>query len=90
MSNKIKKNILVLATHSSYYIPRFLKIFLTSDMKKNNSRLVKNFSDFWTKYLVKDLENVITFNFSRAIWDPNRDLNASDLFKDTDFGLIKV
>jgi len=81
----MKKNILLLATHWSYYIPFFLRFFLNKSFKKNNDRLLKNFSDFWTKYLVLDFENKIICNFSRALWDPNRDIKAWDLFMDKDF-----
>ncbi len=86
----MNKNILILATHGSYYIPRFLNFFLKDEFKKYNNRLIKNYSDFATKYLVEDFENNIICNYSRALWDPNRDLEAPDLFRSTDFGWLDL
>lgn len=86
------KNILVLATHGSYYIPWYLKPFLKSSFKKDNYRLLKNFSDYATSYLLDDIDekNNFTCNFSRAIWDPNRDVISNDLFRDADFNNIEL
>jgi len=90
MNNKSEKNILILATHGSYYIPKFLRYFLKDEFKKYNDRLIKNYSDFATKYLVEDFDNTVICNYSRALWDPNRDLNALDLFRSTDFGWLEL
>ena len=86
----MKKNILILATHWSYYIPRVLRLFLKNDFKKGNDRLIKNYSDFATMFLVEDCENKIICNYSRALWDPNREINAPDLFRTTDFAWIDL
>ena len=88
----MKKNILVTFTHASYYVPFYMRIFMTNYMKKDNNRLLKNYSDFWTYFLSKNIpdENKVICNFSRSIWDPNRDLNNPDLFKDWDFNNIPV
>ena len=86
----MKKNILILFTHGSYYIPAFMKFFIRKEFRKNNSRLLKNFSDFWTKFLWENIENKIICNFSRALWDPNRNINAGDLFMEKDFNWVKI
>jgi N-formylglutamate amidohydrolase len=86
----MKKNILILATHWSYYIPFFLRFFLRDEFKKYNNRLIKNYSDFATKYLIEDFDNKIICNYSRALWDPNRDIDAPDLFRVTDFGWLDL
>ena len=86
----MRNNVLILATHASYYIPFFLKLFLRDDFKKNNDRLIKNYSDFATRNLVDGIENKVVCNYSRALWDPNRSLDAPDLFRDTDFWWIKI
>lgn len=88
----LQKNILILATHGTYFIPWYLKIFLTSYFKKYNYRLLKNFSDFATSYLLEDisLDNKIICHFSRALWDPNRNRDALDIFRGNDFNDIKI
>jgi hypothetical protein len=40
------KNILITFTHASYKVPFYLSPFLTDYMKKDDNRLLKNFSDF--------------------------------------------
>ena len=86
----MKSNILVLATHGDYYIPYFLRVFLKDEFKRYNYRLLKNFSDFWTKFLLKNCENKIICKYSRALWDPNRNIKDGDLFMDNDFWWIKI
>jgi len=86
----MKNNILILATHWGYYIPLFLKLFLKKDFKNNNNRLIKNYSDFGTKFLIEGMPNSIICNYSRALWDPNRSLDSDDLFRETDFWWIKI
>ena len=88
MNNKIELwNVLVTFTHASYYIPWYVIPFLSKDFKKNDYRLLKNFSDFATYYLSENIseKNKVVCDYSRAIWDPNRSLNNKDLFKKTDF-----
>ena len=41
------KNILVILSHASYFIPDDLKYNLNNYMKSNDNRLLKNFSDFY-------------------------------------------
>ncbi len=93
MKNKIELwNILLTFTHWSYDLPFYVKAFLSEDFKKNNYRLLKNFSDYATRYLWDNifLDNKIICDYSRTIWDPNRDLDNPDLFKKTDFNNIEV
>ena len=86
------KNTLVTFTHASYYVPFYLRPFLSSNMKRDNNRLLKNFSDFATFYLSEGIDerNKVICNFSRSIWDPNRGLDSHDLFRENDFNNIKV
>ena len=89
----IPKNILILATHGSYYIPPYLKILLSSQFKKNNYRLLKNYSDFGTSKLISEKipkNQVIICNFSRALGDPNRERNSKELFRKYDFNSVKI
>ena len=86
----MKKNILIIATHGSYYIPFLLRLFLKNDFKKYNDRLIKNYSDFATTNLVEGIENKVVCHYSRALWDPHRSLDAPDLFRWTDFGWINL
>ena len=71
---------LVLATHASYHLPARLESNLLLD-----ERLTKNFSDYATKELVRDVEQKVVCSFSRAIGDPNRARDAKDVFRTTDF-----
>lgn len=90
---KFPKNILVILSHLSYWVPDKLKENLNDSMKMYDCRLLKNFSDWWTKFLISEeipKNQIIEVNFSRAIWDPNRSRNALDIFRDTDFWWIKI
>jgi N-formylglutamate amidohydrolase len=88
----MKKNILITFTHASYKVPFYLRPFLTNYMKKDDNRLLKNFSDFWTYFLAENIpdENKVICDYSRALWDPNRDISAWDLFMDDDFNWTKI
>jgi hypothetical protein len=69
-SNYFPLNVIILATHGSYFIPDIVKDKLSKDFLNHNSRLLKNFSDFATQYLISDNipnEQKIIANFSRAI-----------------------
>lgn len=89
----IPENLLLLATHGSYYIPWYTKVFLSGEFKKDSYRLLKNFSDFSTKYLIPDIfpENQkVICGFSRTLGDPNRKRNSLELFRDRDFNNIRI
>jgi N-formylglutamate amidohydrolase len=90
---KFPENLLITITHGSYFIPTYLKFFLTKEFKNNNYRLLKNFSDFATRDIIptKISKNQIIYcNFSRALGDPNRKRTSNDLFREVDFNSIKV
>lgn len=90
------KNVLVTLTHWGYSLPEEAFESLASE----KIRLLKNFSDFWTTEMVKKswipVENIIIFEWSRAIWDPNRQIRtqkedddlpeAKKFIRQTDFG----
>jgi N-formylglutamate amidohydrolase len=61
-------------------------------MKKDDNRLLKNFSDFWTYFLAENIpdENKVICGFSRSIWDPNRDLDNTGLFRNWDFNNVPI
>ncbi|MDD5770195.1 MAG: N-formylglutamate amidohydrolase [Candidatus Gracilibacteria bacterium] len=87
------KNVLVLLSHASYFVPDEFRDNLEDYMKANNDRVLKNFSDFGTKFLISDeisKDQIIEVGFSRAIGDPNRARNAFDIFRETDFGGLKL
>ncbi len=89
----VPKNILILVTHGSYYIPSYLKILLSSQFKKNNYRLLKNYSDFGTSKLLSEKipkNQIIICNFSRALGDPNRERNSKESFRKYDFNSVKI
>ena len=76
-------NIVVLATHGSFFVPLELRARIAL-----SDRLLKNFSDFGTQYLLPDFvpaSQRVVASFSRALGDPNRAPHASDLFRETDF-----
>ena len=81
-------NILLLFTHGSYHVPWELRPYLTDSFRKNNLRLLKNFSDFGTSYLIPadfpEEQRVVCW-FSRAIGDPNRSSDHGHLFRSEDF-----
>ena len=85
-------NILVLATHGSWYVPWVIRPFLSREFRKDDYRLLKNFSDFATSELIRCVpeEQRISCWFSRAIGDPNRDARAKDVFRDQDFNGICI
>ena len=77
-------NVVVLATHGSFFVPSELQARLKID-----ERLLKNFSDFGTQYLLPDCvpeEQRVVAWFSRALGDPNRVIESEDIFRETDFG----
>jgi N-formylglutamate amidohydrolase len=86
-------NVLILLPHVSYFIPNDLYDNLEDNFKINDHRLLKNFSDWGTRFLISDkipTEQVIYAEFSRAIWDPNRARDRFDIFRETDFGWQKL
>ena len=90
---KIPKNILILATHGSYKIPKSLKKFLSSEFEKEDFRLLKNYSDFGTSKILSEKipkNQTIICNFSRALGDPNRERNSKELFREYDFNSVKI
>jgi N-formylglutamate amidohydrolase len=86
---KIPENLIVLATHGSHTSPEVLKRHIHPDF---NDRLQRNFSDFATTPLIKDIpegQRVIPVH-GRIAGDPNRAPDAPDLFRGTDFNGIPV
>lgn len=81
------KNLLVLATHASYFVPEELQENLLLD-----ERLLKNFSDYATANLLEKVpkESKVLCWFSRSIGDPNRNKQAHDLFREQDFNNNQV
>lgn len=86
--NEFPNNILILLSHASFWVPENISENLKDYMLSDDKRLLKNFSDWWTKFLISEKipkEQIIEVNFSRAIWDPNRARWAFDIFRDKDF-----
>lgn len=94
---------LVFLTHWSFAVNE--KIRRTTTLTKSQFlRLMQNFSDFWTRKMLKKSlipnENVICFPWSRAIWDPNREYKTEEedskvkiwnkFIRELDFNLQKI
>jgi hypothetical protein len=90
-SVKLPSNILVTVTHGSARVP--LKVFRhLSIYYQTSPRLLLNFSDYGTKYLVDKVPNTqkVVPKYGRIIGDPNRNITAPDIIRFEDFGGNKV
>ena len=79
-------NIIITAAHGSYKIP--LSIFpKLSSYYQTSPRLLLNFSDYGTKYLLEDVppEHQVIPQYGR-VGDPNRANDAPDVIRFNDFG----
>ena len=78
-------NILIMDTHGSREFPHFVKQYIHKDF---NDILIRNYSDYGTRFLTKDIpsNHLVYPKYSRLIGDPNRDPNASDFIRTEDFG----
>lgn len=80
-------NVIITASHGSYKIPIsvFSKLSLEYQM---SPRLLLNFSDYGTSYLVKEVpeKQKIIPRYGRLVGDPNRDKKSSDIIRFYDFG----
>ena len=88
---KLPSNILLTVTHGSARVP--LKIFRhLSIYYQTSPRLLLNFSDYGTKYLVEKVANdqKVIPKYGRIIGDPNRNISAPDIIRFEDFGGNKV
>lgn len=90
-NKKFPSNILVTAPHGTAKIP--LKTYQhLSPLYKTSPRLLLNFSDYGTKYLIEkipDAQKVVP-KYGRLIGDPNRHINAPDVIRFEDFGGHKI
>ncbi len=80
-------NVIVTATHGSYKIP--LSIFpKLSPYYQTSPRLLLNFSDYGTKYLVEDVpsDQKVIPAYGRLIGDPNRSKDSEEIIRFKDFG----
>lgn len=80
-------NVIVTAAHGSYKIP--LSIFpKLSSYYKTSPRLLLNFSDYGTKYLIENVpsEQKVIPKYGRLIGDANRTKNSPELIRFKDFG----
>lgn len=92
------KNVVVLATHGSYYVPDRVRGKLSKGMetgieeggerKQYLLRLLRNFSDSLTRKILQGIpdDQKVVAGFSRAIGDPARAEDAEGLFRQFDFG----
>lgn len=87
----LPSNILVTAPHGSARVP--IRIFRHLTIHYQTSpRLLLNFSDYGTKYLIEDIpehQKAIPA-FGRIIGDPNRSIDRPDLVRFEDFGGNKI
>ncbi|PID70583.1 hypothetical protein CSB37_00640 [bacterium DOLZORAL124_38_8] len=86
-NKKFPANILVTAPHGTAKIP--LEVYKhLSPLYKTSPRLLLNFSDYGTKYLIEkipDAQKEVP-KYGRLIGDPNRSVNAPDIIRFKDFG----
>ncbi len=78
-------NVLVVATHGSARIPKWVQSLLHPEF---TPRLQRNFSDFGTRLITKDIPHhqLLIPNFGRLAGDPNRKKEAADFIRLLDFG----
>ncbi len=88
---ELPSNVLVAASHGSARIPMRL-IHNLSLYYQTSPRLWLNYSDYGTKYLIEDVPSNqrAVPRYGRIVGDPNRDLDAPDLIRFTDFGGNKI
>lgn len=71
----------VFLTHGTFAIPFQIRNII-SWVKKDAYRLIRNFSDFWTRKMVKKSwipdENILTCGLSRLPWDANREYRTEE------------
>ncbi len=90
-NKKFPTNVIITAPHGSSKVPVRIFTFLTRNYQLS-PRLLLNFSDYGTKYLVEDVpENQkVVAKYGRIIGDPNRSREAPDLIRFEDFGGIPI
>lgn len=70
------EHVWVFLTHGTFFVPSEIRSTINSS-KKEVYRLLKNFSDFWTRKMIKKSgipkDNIIRCNLSRLPWDANRE-----------------
>lgn len=98
---KFPNNCLVFLTHGTFLIHSSLRDTILfgngkvddegfcSDIDHKILRILKGFSDFWTSVAIRyswiPKEQIIRHIGSRMIWDPNRNIEAEDFIRKTDF-----
>ena len=90
-SKQFPTNVLVTAPHGTAKIPLRTYQHL-STLYRTSPRLLLNFSDYGTKYLVEripEAQKVIP-KYGRLIGDPNRHVDAPDVIRFEDFGGNKI
>ena len=88
---KLPSNILLTITHGSARVP--LKVFRhLSIYYQTSPRLLLNFSDYGTKYLVEQVssDQKVVPKYGRIIGDLNRSITSPDIIRFEDFGGNKV
>lgn len=91
--NGFPKNVVVLVTHGSYFVPLSVRGKLSREMRARDYRLLKNFSDHGVRCIIPDnipKTRKVIADFSRAIGDPNRAKTDDDLFRIADFNGIPI
>lgn len=90
-TKKFPSNVLVTAPHGSAKVP--LRIFHhLSFYYQTSPRLLLNFSDYGTKYLIEDVpdDQKVIPKYGRLVGDPNRASDADDIVRFEDFGGNRV
>jgi hypothetical protein len=98
-SQYFPEHVLTLLTHWTFYIPVEVNKNIKNDILnsinnydlqyKDYLRIIKNFSDFWTKFIVNSWgipkQYVISHKYSRFVGDPARAIESHDFVRDTDW-----
>ena len=85
------KNIIITASHGSSKIPWKIFPFLSSPYQLS-PRLLLNFSDYGTKYLLEKIpsKQKVVPKYGRIIGDPNRPRDNEEIVRFTDFGGMRI
>lgn len=84
-------NVIVTASHGTSKVPLSVFPHLRSHYQ-SSPRLLLNFSDYGTKYLVKDIPEAqkVVPRFGRIIGDPNRSRDNEEVVRLKDFGGVPI
>ena len=89
--NKFPSNVIVTSPHGSSKVPLSVFAYLRPDYQ-TSSRLLLNFSDYGTKYLLENipLNQQVVANYGRIVGDANRKRDEEDVIRFEDFNGVPI